>query len=180
MANIRTARRSGFVLRGGAMRRESAWVGIVATRQIVTGPSGAILFGGFSATLLGLRPFTIVRVRGEMHVGSDQEVADENQMIGLGFAVVSDQALAIGITAVPTPMTDLSSDLWFLHDTLTSEFLLGTAVGFSGDFGRGKVFDSKAMRKVEDGQDLAIVAETSSVSNGVVFSKVGRMLIKLH
>jgi len=39
-------------------------------------------------------------------VRSDQFVATEGYEIAIGMAVVSDQALAIGVTAVPTPFTD--------------------------------------------------------------------------
>jgi len=43
-----------------------------------------------------------------------------------------------------------------------------------------KDFDSRAMRKVEDGQDIALVAESGGASVGVNFTKSGRFLIKLH
>ena len=180
MANIRTARRSGLVLRGGGFRRETKWVEIVPSVTTLGTASTAVIFTGFSPGDLELRPFTIVRSRLDFHIASDQEVNDELQQVALGMAVVSDQALAIGVTAVPTPFTDIDSDLWFLHDILTTQFLLGSAVGFSGDFGIGRSVDSKAMRKVEDGSDILISIETSSISAGVQVVKAGRMLLKLH
>ncbi len=175
----------GFVTRrsfrgASVQRRKTIWIGIVATTNAVNGPNGTLLFGGLNAAGLALRPFTIVRVRGMMHMSSDQEVSDELQQIALGLAVVSDQALAAGVASVPTPFADLASDLWFSHNMLMTEFLLGTAVGFSGDFGVTGEFGSKAMRKVAVGEDLAIVAETSSLSSGTLFQKAGRMLVKLH
>ncbi len=175
----------GFVTRrsfrgGSVQRRDTIWIGVTATSSAVNGPNGVLLFTGLGAAALALRPFTVVRVRGMHHVSSDQEVSDELQMIALGFAVVSDEALAAGVASVPTPFTELGSDLWFSHNILTTEFLLGSAVGFSGDFGVSGEFGSKAMRKVEDGQDIALVAETSSFSSGTLYQKAGSILLKLH
>jgi len=181
VANIRTARRSGRILRGGSMRRESLWLEIVPTSTGLGAASTAVLFGGFSADLLGQRPFTIIRTRLNWHVSTDQEIGDEIQQVAMGIAIVSDQALAIGVTAVPTPFTDISSDLWFLHDIIAMRNLLvGAGATFLNPLGINKDVDSRAMRKVEEGQDLAFSLETSSQSSGVNVLKAGRMLIKLH
>ncbi len=175
----------GFVtrrsLRGGSVqRRQTTWLSIAPTRTSLSAANSASLFTGFSAGVLALRPFTIVRVRGSWHVSSDQEIADEVQHVAIGAAIVSDQALAAGIASVPTPFAELDSDLWFLHEILLTEFLLGSAVGFSGDFGVAGTFESKAMRKVDDGQDIAMSIEAASTSAGALVTKVGRMLLKLH
>ncbi len=180
MANIRTARRSGLVLRGGKNRRSTVWIQVGETNNTITSASTAVLFTGLDATSLTLRPLTVVRTHVQLHMASDQEVADEIQQCALSFAVVSEQALAIGVTAVPTPFTDAGSDAFFYWQQLTTRFLLGSAVGFSGDFGVWKDTESKAMRKVEEGEDIAAVIESSSLSNGFNFIKSGRMLLKLH
>ena len=179
MANIRTARRSGRIFRGGKSVRESAWVAVAPTTTTITAAGTSVLFTGFSAATLGLRPFTVVRTRGTMAIRSDQAVATEVFQASLGFAVVSDQALAIGVTAVPSPETDRGSDLWFVYETLEGFFVLSSAIGIYEAQIR-KEWDSRAMRKVEDGQDMAIVLETSSISAGCTILKAGRMLIKLH
>ena len=167
--------------RGGSVeRRKTVWAGITETRSALPGASGTVLFTGFSAAVLALRPFTIVRVRGMWHISSDQEIADETQQVALGFAIVSDRALAAGAGSVPRPFSEISSDLWFSHDIMFNEFLLGTAVGFSGDFGVSTPFGSKAMRKVADGEDIAVMIQSSPTSGGVFVSKAGRMLLKLH
>jgi len=41
-------------------------------------------------------------------------------------------------------------------------------------------FDSRAMRKVEDGQDIVSVAENASGSAGLTYVAKYRMLVKLH
>jgi len=172
-------RKSGFTRRGGRMVRESLWVAILPTVSALGSASTAALFTGFSAAILALRPFTIVRTRGYIHLQSDQEAADETYFATLGAAVVSDQALAIGVTAVPTPQTDADSDLWFLYESLAGTVRFTSASGVF-DAGHGRVFDSKSMRKVEDGEDVAMSVETAAISAGAVFLKGGRMLIKLH
>jgi len=178
MANIRTSRKSGF-LRGGVRRRETLWLGVAPSVTTLSGPSQALLFTGFPASILDLRPFTVVRVRGQLHVSSDQSGATENYEAALGMAIVSDQALAIGVTAVPTPFTDSASDLWFLYEAMQGRLDQNTTAGIL-ETGHGRSFDSRAMRKVEDGQDLAISVETASTSAGAVIMKSGRMLLKLH
>jgi len=127
-----------------------------------------------------LRPFTIVRIRIHIGVESDQQVASEAVASAMGVAVVSDQAEAIGITALPTPLTDLSSDLWLAHQFLFTEFTFATASGFIGTNMHRETIDSKAMRKVEDGQDVVVTAESSIIGEGAILTVGGRMLIKLH
>ncbi len=56
MANIRTARRSGRVFRGGAMRRESLWLGVPGTSSGFAATTAAIL-ATLNAAALALRPF---------------------------------------------------------------------------------------------------------------------------
>ncbi len=114
MANIRSNRKSGFILRSGVMRRETLWLSVDATRTIVTAVGGTLVTS-YGAGALALRPFTIVRTRLLIFVQSDQAAAVEATFGAYGQAVVSDQVSAIGITAVPTPVTDLASDLWYVH-----------------------------------------------------------------
>ncbi len=177
------ARRSGFVRRHGVMRRETLWISIPAAVTTLAAASTSALVGVFNAAALALRPFTIVRVRGYWHVRSDQIATSELWGASMGYSVVSDQAAAIGVTAVPVPETDRDSDLFFLYEsmwgTLNEQGAL--AAGFSFiETGRGEHFDSKAMRKVEQGQDLAITVETPSTVASAVVHEGGRMLVKLH
>jgi len=159
--------------------RETRWLGIGPTVTGLGAASTGVLFTGFSTEQLGNRPFTIIRTRGFWTVRSDQNAATENFSVGLGFAIVSDQAHAIGITAVPTTDTDRDSDLFYVFEELAGSLFLATAVGFQ-QAQPSSQFDSKAMRKVEEGQDCAITLETTSASSGVTVYKSGRTLIKLH
>ncbi len=155
------------------------WLGGAPLVSAFTVGGGTIL-GTLNAAALALRPFTIVRIRQTLAWKSDQTAATERQIGAVGFAVVSDQAVAIGITAVPTPVTDLASDLWMLHQFFMSHFTVTSAIGSESQYHQIDV-DSKAMRKVEDGQDLVEVGELATgLSDGFSLSDASRILIKLH
>jgi len=172
------ARKSGFVRRHGVMRRETSWVGVAGTSTALASAGTAVLFTGFGATVLALRPFTIVRTRGFFTIRSDQTAATEDYGAALGAAVVSEQALAIGVTAVPTPIADQESDLFFLYERLGASLVVADATGI--DSTKSMSFDSKAMRRVEEGSDVAMSVESDAFSAGVQCLKGGRILIKLH
>jgi len=174
------ARKSGHVLRRGVMRRESLWFAGVYVRSVLGSASTAVIQTSLNAGALALRPFTIVRTRGHILYRSDQESAAENQDVSFGMAVVSDQSVAIGVTAVPTPFADNGSDLWFVYESMSARFGFITGVGFDQQSGVERIVDSKAMRKVEGGQDVIIAAETADISGGVTITSFVRMLIKLH
>jgi len=164
-----------------AARRLTRWFDIPWTVSGLTTTNSAILVASFTAAELALRPFTIVRCRGILKISSDQSAASESARASMGLAVVSDQAIAIGITAVPTPETDRASDLWFVYESIVSDFLFADATGFTEPTGTLLRWDSKAMRKVEEGQDVALVVENTGISaNGAFIEVAGRMLIKLH
>jgi len=173
-------RKSGFVTRGGVQRREMLWTGLPPTQDSVSGGSEAVLISSLGAGILALRPFTIVRTRGVIGIRSDQIAASEDQVIAYAHAVVSDQANAIGITAVPTPVTDLGSSNFFVYESLFARFNFGDATGFDSQGMTWRTFDSKAMRKVENGQDRVAVLESGSFSAGAVIFTTHRVLIKLH
>ena len=167
-------------MRGGVLRRKTRWVGITDTASAITTASSSVLFGGFGATELAARPFTIIRARGYISIISDQDTVVENQTGVFAMAVVSDQALAIGVSAVPTPITDNSSDLFFVYEPLANQTRSQSGGVTTSVNPVGREFDSRAMRKVEDGDDIAITIESGLASSGFIFMKMGRLLIKLH
>jgi len=161
-------------------RRESLWIPITETLGSYAAANVVILLNSLNAAALALRPFTIVRSRIWMHAVSDNLTAVEDYQVALGMAVVSDQASAIGVTAIPTPFTDAGSDLWFFYEVIASEFIFISGVGFDSAGGIMKDADSKAMRKVQDGEDVVLVGEASGLSLGCRMTQGGRFLIKLH
>jgi len=180
MANVVTGRRSGLVLRGGRERRQTLWFTLPEATLTLAAANSAGRFLVLNAAALALRPFTVVRTRLSFFARSDQTGALETWQVAIGAAVVTDQASAIGVTAVPTPFTDLGSDSWFVHQIVTGVFLFISGVGVHPTGGRIIDVDSKAMRKVEDGSDINFTAENSGISAGTTIVTAGRMLVKLH
>jgi len=174
------ARKGGFIRRDGRMRRQNLWLNVAPSNTTLASASTATITNTLNAAALSLRPFTVVRSRGFWHVTSDQNAAIENWGCSLGMCVVSDQAVAIGVTAVPTPSTDLGSDLFFLHETVYGRLVADSTAGRMSEVGSGQTYDSKAMRKVDDGQDLVVVIETPAIIGSAVVLLMGRILIKLH
>ncbi len=162
----------------GAPRRETEWLSF--SPLIDSADGSAVLISSLNSAALALRPFTVVRTHLLVALTSDQSGASENQIGAVGLCVVSDQASAIGITAVPTPITDLASDLFFVHQSMINAFLFVTAAGIAPREDRQYVVDSKAMRKVNGDEDVVFTLEASGVGSGLSVVTMGRMLIKLH
>ncbi len=172
------ARRPIRVTRGA--RRKTTWLQFAPIATTTTSASEAALVFVLNTAALALRPFTVVRTRGLLELQSDQSGASEDQSVGFGLAVVSDAASAVGVTAVPTPITDMGSDLFFSHELLYNNFIQKTGVGFEAAAGVRHYFDSKAMRKVDISEDIVVVMESSAISAGLILTMGFRMLVKLH
>ena len=172
------ARKTGLVRRGNQMRRETVWFGGgLAVTGVGTGTS--VLLASLNAAALALRPFTVVRTRGLLHARSDQIIAAENYDVSYGMAVVSDQAIAAGVASIPTPLTEQATDYWFVYEQIFGRLEFSTAAAYI-EAGHERILDSKAARRVDIGQDIAIVAEGSAGSGGVNLTDSFRMLVKLH
>jgi len=162
-------------------RRKMLWLDFaqVFTDRFSVGAATAVLQSSLNAAALALRPFTIVRTRGTLHVDSDQNAATEIPFGALGFAVVSDQASAIGVTAVPTPIVDAGSSLFFSWTPWTCMLRFADATGIQYSPNTFE-FDSKAMRKVEVGEDLIVSFENGSAGDGMTGIWMARILIKTN
>ncbi len=165
--------RSHRLVRSSGPKRTTEWSGLNTVFSTM-GSAQAVLVGSLDAAELATRPFTIIRIRGHILIRSDQQASVENFVGAAGLCVVSDQALAVGVTAVPTPTTDQESDLWFWYGQYCS-----TNVVDAGGSLLSLPFDSKAMRKVNADQDVAVVIE-NPLATGVVMGITFRMLRKLH
>ena len=143
------ARRRDFVRGAVAIRskRLTSWFGFQPTQVTMTAGGGTLIFS-LNAAALAMRPFTIVRLRFEIMIRSDQAAQAEVQIGAFGLAVVSDEAVAVGVSAVPTPVAQDASDYWFVHQYYMSNSTnLTDLVVPASKF----TIDSKAMRKVDIG-----------------------------
>ncbi len=161
-------------------KRKSLWLPQETLATNVSAAGGTIV-SSLNAAALALRPFTIVRVHGWFFVASDQAAASESYCAEYGMAVVSDQAVAIGVTAVPTPVTDAGSSLFFVHGRRSGRVVFTTSGNGFRDHGSGHEWQSKAMRKVELGQDIVTVVELAATDFQGTITHLGfRMLIKTN
>ena len=154
--------------------RLSLWLGMSPSSTTMTAGGGTIVYT-FNAAALALRPVTILRTHMTFALRSDQEAAMEQQTAAFGWCVVSNEAAAVGVSAVPTPISELGSDLWF-----ASKLIYGDESKLI-DKVRSETrvdLDSKAMRKVNDGEQPVGVAEMSGTdSGGCILRIYGRMLV---
>ncbi len=164
--------------RSAPSRRSTIWVDVPTTETTLAGAPSVALINQLAASGLATRPFTIVRTRGTLLVLSDQSGASESYGASLGACVVSSQASAIGVSAVPTPVTDKGSDLFFMFEMLFDRFQFGDNTGEQSNSGRMIQYDSKAMRKVNEDEDIVFTIENEI--NGAIVIHSARMLLKLH
>ena len=172
----RIVRRSSF---GGGRRssgRLTEWFSKAFAADATTlAASSFVIDTSLSALGLAKRPFTITRTVGELAVYSDNAGVVEHPLVALGAMVVSEKAVATGATAVPDPVTDVVSDEWFLYQTLVGPQT--TAIDGAGPM--RVQFDSRAQRKVQDGEDIVFVLANPNSVDGLRFWFNFRMLVKL-
>ncbi len=144
------------------------WFGFVGTGGVTLGPNSKVLAGSFALSNQGIDE-TLLRNVGGISVASDQAAASESQMGALGMCVVTDTALALGITALPDPVTDAADDIWLLYVSFAQELRFSDATGFEPNFATWYPFDSKAKRVVHTGQSLAIVVANANSTFGFKF-----------
>ncbi len=163
------------VIRPRGARRKSLWLQFALQSTTDAGNSASIIFS-LNAAALALRPFTIIRTHMSFFLRSDQAAANETQQCTWGAAIVSDQAVAVGITAVPTPDTEMGSSLFFARKIMFADGVALTDVTTPGQYFE---LDSKAQRKVEIGQDIVIVEENPQTP-GYVLKMGGVILVKTN
>ena len=104
---------------------------------------------------------TIVRIRGFYLIKAIPDAATDDEVVGLGLIVVSDQAAAAGGTSVPGPIATIGVQ-WLWHNYVPLN--AGQAALSGADLGsmvRG-VIDSKAMRKMGPNDSLVLIGELST------------------
>jgi len=179
------ARRSrGFALRRQGPKRATVWVAS-ADVTAVTALAGAtsILAQSLTAaqiSAIGAAPSTIVRIRGQLYVQSDQTAAAERPFGALGVAVVSDQARIAGAASLPAPIADEESDLFLLWQPWQAAAIVDSAAVAIQPMYTFEV-DSRAMRKVPDGSAIVFMMENAALAGiGAQFMLKFRMLLKLN
>ena len=158
--------------------------------------SGAAV-SGIAATgpflgLIGATPtsdgITLVRLRGQTDIFLQTSDALNSGFHGaIGVGIATDAAVAVGVTAVPTPITEETWDGWLWHHyfSLTTAGAIsaaGAALSWSGE-GESSMrieVDSKAMRKIAVAETIYCAIEVIEVGAATLsWSFNSRTLSKL-
>ena len=156
-------------------RAPTQWTGFLTSAYAALAANSSVILGSVSV-IVGQPAQTIRRIRGVLSIASDQSTADEQQIGALGCAVVTDAAIAVGITAMPDPFTDIDQDVWMLYEPFAQKFEFITGVGFESNIATSYSIDNKAMRRVEDGQSLAFILSNAHATHGLLYSVNFRIL----
>jgi len=169
---------SRAVVRGP--RRQTRWLASADVSAYTAYAGGAVvLHESFSqATLAPFIPFTVVRTIGLYSWDTDQSAGVERPFGAFGFAVVTENARAAGVASLPTPILDENDDVWFVYQQVAAPLRFADATGFANT-SHTSTFESRAQRKVVEGQSIVVMGENASVNGAVLLIKY-RILIKLH
>ena len=172
-----------------SQRRKNAWVAGVGSNQAgqsvsATGKAGVSLGAGINVDGL-----TLVRTRGEFQMYLESASSAGAGFIGaVGLAVVTDQAFNVGITAIPGPVTESNFDGWLYHrffSVIAGGIIDGGAAADHDQVNAMSAavrveIDSKAMRKVKEGETIVGIMEFTEIGTAVArFFMDSRMLFKL-
>ena len=141
--------------RGPRMAKNWDTLGQPSTPIVLT----ATVTGVDAGTLARDESWTVIRMIGEyLIVPAGAPVAGDHCSVGVGIAVVSSDAVAVGGSAMPDPLVDLGYP-WLYWKAHMFNFQ-----DSSGDIGgRGTAvrvpFDIKTMRKVKPQETLAFIFE---------------------
>ena len=138
-------------------QRLTQWIGPPDQNFVSVASGGASLI----SSVLFEEPVTLMRTRGEMSIELNSYAADLAIAGAIGAGVVSAEALAIGITAVPTPFRDADWGGWFLWRSFGKRYEFQDATGAFLASWSFEV-DSKAMRKVSPNEAIVFIAESQS------------------
>jgi len=128
--------------RRGGQRAPTAWAGL--TLGLTSIPATSKLLLGTFSPVASFAHETIVRVVGMVSYQSSTGAHG-----AIGIMVASDAAVAAGVASLPSPLAEIQDDVWTTIIPL---------IAVSGD-GVQEHFDSRGMRKVEEGQQAVVVAE---------------------
>lgn len=167
----RGTRSSGYPIRQRTSSPNRAWAGFSSATAVTVAATSKVLIATATPLNLGI-DLTILRTRGWLCYFAGTPTADRFISGAFGIMIVKDLAAAAGVASLPGPATDASDDSWFVHEWFISQLEFGTAVGMEPNFGNSRSFDSKAKRKIEEGEVAVAVVENltgSGISFGVNF-----------
>ena len=124
-------------------------------------------------------PSTILRVRGQIFIKGTPDAITDDENVGLGLIVVSEQSAVVGGASLPGPIQSIQSP-WLWHQFIP--LAAGTAALTGNDLGSmvRVDIDSKAMRKLGIEERLVLVGELSTGLYAAVSVTGGLRVLVLH
>ena len=138
-----------------------SWAGIpslqtdISTDTTTLGPS--LVFTG---------PATVLRIRGYVSGHFDSTVmVDDDIVLTFAMGVISTDAFSAGAGSVPDPAGEPEYPwVWYHQMTLFAESTMGLGTHAWGLGAQRAEIDSKAMRKMKPGQNLAFICQSAGAS----------------
>ncbi len=137
--------------------RLTTWIGPADQGYQTIGAGASVLISSFAVE----EPLTVVRTRGVVSIAPSNFSINSVITGALGVGIVSSEALAIGITAIPGAWDDPEWGGWFVWRSFAWIFDVTTDVGrlnASVEF----ELDSKAMRKMDANSAIVVVVESQA------------------
>ncbi len=147
-------------------RSPTAWAGFLAADATVAAATAQIVGSFFPS--VGSPHETIVRFVGDWQVDG----VGVNGTVVVGGVVVTDAAFAAGAASIPDPITEISDDNWMFISSAT------VATSARALYAEPLKFDSRAMRRLEEGTRLAIMIANGTDGN-IGFAMYIRALAKV-
>jgi len=164
MANRRAAR---SVVR--TVKRPTFWEGaqgsaVLLTATVATAPLVS------EATLENVPSPTLIRIHGEvfMHVTA-RTAAGDAAVIGLGIMGQSSRSIGVGVTAMPTPNTDIGSP-WIMNRRVVVDSNVAPPNGTDIGGNVRVLIDNKSMRKFDLNQGLQLMLENTALAGTITIS----------
>ncbi len=170
------SRRSRF--HSTSARRSTSWSGSVEEVDGSLSSSATSLWS--LAGIPSVEGLTIIRTRGVCGLTLLSATAAGDGFFGaIGIGITTDEAIAVGVTAVPGPITDDSWDGWLYHQYFDLRSTTAT-IADGTNISRVVIeIDSKAMRKFPVG--MTVFGSTEVVESGTATLEIQaatRMLFK--
>ena len=127
---------------------------------------------------------TVARIRGEVTLGLESVASamDGYQSYAVGIGIVTASAFAVGVTAVPSPLTEIEWEGWMWIHSGAALFRQSAAETESSPSSFVRIpIDTKAMRKIHSDEILIGVTElgTEVGSASLEYSARTRVLLLL-
>ena len=139
------------------------------------GATASALFAGVELLTDGN---TVVRIRGMIELILTSASALGDGFHGaFGIGIVTAQAFGVGISAVPTPVTEVEWEGWLWHQFFSIHAPTAAQVS---DNRQVIEIDTKAMRKIGANEVVFLMVEATEVGTSGLIARAGtRMLLKL-